>query len=312
VVSAATPQDRDEVVRLVIWPVWEGAQITLEQLQRRVRERVELLEAGARDNLRFNEYLHLKAETDTVDEQSELSLRVEPLPAGLRGFIEHVTQVVRLREVRALYGFSRVHPPSGGFGCSAVADISVAAKRWLPAVEVRGEGIFLSLDETRLSAWEARPSVIARALTLDRRHRAELKARVGPDAEPDYPISPRFVLIHSLAHALMGELSLECGYSTLGGLVRQGRADRLEPLLRAAVEGSRWCASDPLCMNGVTSLSDGLNGAACHACAMAPETSCETFNRFLDRALLIGLPGDAALAPELRTGFFDGFHRTEV
>ena len=61
---------------------------------------------------------------------------------------------------------------------------------------------------------------------------------------------------------------------TLGGLVRQGRSDRLEPLLRAAVDRSRWCAADPLCMSGVASLSDGLNGAACHACAMVPETSC--------------------------------------
>jgi hypothetical protein len=65
-------------------------------------------------------------------------------------------------------------------------------------------------------------------------------------------------------------------------------------------------------MSGVASLSDGLNGAACHACTMAPETSCETFNRFLDRALLIGLPGDAALPPDQRTGYFDGFAGVEV
>ena len=65
-------------------------------------------------------------------------------------------------------------------------------------------------------------------------------------------------------------------------------------------------------MSGVASLSDGLNGAACHACAMAPETSCETFNRFLDRALLIGLPGDATLPPEQRTGFFDEFAGMEA
>jgi hypothetical protein len=337
VTSAATPQDRDEVVRKLIKPLWEGSQ-TLEELQALVRQRVEQLEAGAQDDLRQEEYRYLTADADMVDAASELSLRVEPLPAGLTGFIHRATQVTRLREVRALYGFSRVHPPSGGFGSGSVADISVAKKRWLPAVEVRGEGIFLTLDEDRLAGWEVRPAVVARATALDQKNRADLKARVGDDAKPDYPITPRFVLIHTLAHALMSELSLECGYSTsslrerlyvgndsfsmcgvliytstpdadgtLGGLVRQGRGDRLEPLLRAAVEGSRWCASDPLCMSGVASLSDGLNGAACHACAMVPETSCETFNRFLDRALLIGLPGDAALPPDERTGFFDGF-----
>jgi hypothetical protein len=28
--------------------------------------------------------------------------------------------------------------------------------------------------------------------------------------------------------------------------------------------------------------------AACHGCALLPETSCEEFNRFLDRGLVIG------------------------
>lgn len=342
VTSARTPEDRDEVVRLVIMPLWEGPE-SVEDLQRMVRERVERLEAGALENLRFEEYRYLVADRDMTDESSELALRIEPLPSGLIGYLGQATQVTRLREVRALYGFSRVHPPSGGFGSGTVAKISVGEKRWLPAVEVRGEGIFLTLDETRLAAWETRPTVVTRAAQLDQKHRADLKARIGDEAEPEYPITPRFLLIHTLAHAVMAELSLECGYSTsslrerlyvdqgknamcgvliytaapdadgtLGGLVRQGRPDRLEPLLRAAVERSRWCASDPLCMSGVASLSDGLNGAACHACAMAPETSCETFNRFLDRALLIGLPGDASRPEAERAGYFDGFARGET
>jgi hypothetical protein len=124
-------------------------------------------------------------------------------------------------------------------------------------------------------------------------------------------------------------LSLECGYSTsslrerlyvdknnpsmcgvlihtstadangtLGGLVRQGRAERMEALVLAAIEAMEWCSSDPLCMKGINSLSDGMNLAACHSCVLAPETACEHFNRFLDRAMLVGEPGN----PEL--GFF--------
>jgi len=38
--------------------------------------------------------------------------------------------------------------------------------------------------------------------------------------------------------------------------------------------------------------------AACHSCMMAPETSCELHNRFLDRALLVGDGKDPAI------GFF--------
>lgn len=335
VISATTPHDRDEVVRLVIWPVWEGPELTMEELQRKVRERIALLASGASENLRFEEYRHLRSDRETADERSELSIRSEPPPASLEGYVSHVTQVVRLREVRALYGFSRIHPPSGGFGSGSIAKLSRTPKHWLPGVEVRGEGVFLTLDEGRLESWEARERVRARAAALDRKQREELRARLGEDAQPPFTISPRFLLVHTLSHALMRELALECGYSTsslrerlyveerapgmcgvliytstsdadgtLGGLVRQGRPDRFEHLFLSAIENSRWCSSDPLCMSGVATLSDGLNGAACHACAMAPETSCETFNRFLDRALLIGAPEDAALPPEEHLGFF--------
>jgi hypothetical protein len=45
-------------------------------------------------------------------------------------------------------------------------------------------------------------------------------------------------------------------------------------------------------------LSSPENLAACHACVLAPETSCQHFNSLLDRALLVGAPDN----PEL--GYF--------
>jgi len=33
---------------------------------------------------------------------------------------------------------------------------------------------------------------------------------------------------------------------------------------------------------------DSCNLAACHCCALVPETACEEFNRFLDRGLVVG------------------------
>lgn len=341
-VSATTPGDLDRIVELLVYPTWEDATIALEDLQATIRERMSHLNADVVDNLRFDEYRHLSSQTDSNDEASELTLKPQVVPAGLKTHLGRLTQVVRLREVRALYGFSRIHPPSGGFGSASIAQLSRSPKHWLPAVEVRGEGIFITLQPDLLAQWETRPTVQQRAAALDQRNRQELNDRLGDDAAPEFEISPRRVLLHTLAHALMAELALECGYSssalrerlyveerepgmgglliytaapdadgTLGGLVREGRPDRFEPLIRAAVERSRWCASDPLCMSGVASLSDGLNGAACHACAMAPETACEHFNRFLDRALLIGLPGDERLPEHERVGFFDALTRGE-
>lgn len=329
IVSAVTPEDQDKIVELVVWPNWEGPAMTLDEMKAKIRQRLELINAPARPELRFEEYLQLTSGQRTTDERSEFSIRPQAVPAGLRGLVGTLTQVVRLREVRAIYGFTRIHPPSGDFGTAQVAPLSVAPKTWLPAIEVRGEGIFVSLDEAAVRCWEADPDVVARTEGVRQRYEADWRSRMGADSEPPTKVTPRYMLVHTFSHALMRQLSLECGYSTsslrerlyvdaqapgmcgvlvytstadadgtLGGLVRQGRADRMEALIRSALKAIEWCSSDPLCMKGLNSLSEGLNLAACHSCVLAPETACESFNRFLDRAMLVGVPG----APEI--GFF--------
>ena len=334
ILSAPTPEHRAKVVELILMPIWEGPE-TPDELKQKNDDRIALLNAQTPDMLRFQEYLTLKTTQNTTEEKSELFLRFEPLPEGLRQHVGHITQVARLREVRALYGFSRINPPSGPMGKAKVTPLSKSPKHWLPAVEVRGEGIFITLAEERLREWEAREPVRRRAAALDHQNRQEIRERLGDDAEPRFPITARYVLIHTLSHLLMRELALECGYSTsslrerlyvdagelgmcgvliftatsdadgtLGGLVQQGRPDRIEALVRSAVDGARWCSSDPLCMTGIVSLSNGLNGAACHSCTLAPETSCETFNHFLDRALIVGIPGDERLQEDQQVGFF--------
>ena len=78
---------------------------------------------------------------------------------------------------------------------------------------------------------------------------------------------------------------------TLGGLVRMGKPGNLEPIILAAIDEARWCSADPVCMdmgNLHGQGPDSCNLAACHNCALVPETACEEFNRFLDRALVIG------------------------
>ena len=85
---------------------------------------------------------------------------------------------------------------------------------------------------------------------------------------------------------------------TMGGLVQQGKPKRFEALLMGAIEDAIWCSSDPLCIESRGQGIDSLNKAACHACALLPETSCEEGNRFLDRGALIGVPDHREL------GFF--------
>lgn len=76
---------------------------------------------------------------------------------------------------------------------------------------------------------------------------------------------------------------------TLGGLVRLGRPDRLEPVFQRALSRALWCSADPICSENLGGQGSYLaNLAACHSCVLLPETSCETFNHGLDRAMAVG------------------------
>ncbi|MFB4424182.1 DrmB family protein [Streptomyces sp. QL37] len=234
--------------------------------------------------------------------------------------------VKRLREVRALKAFSRVDTPETRTDVHEAA-LSLEELDWLPAMEVQGEGVFLRLDEERLDSWARSVAVAARADRMRNNHTRMMRERAqDPDSVPDSPASPRMVLLHTLAHALINEWSLDGGYpaaslrerlyasdimagilictatsdsaGSLGGLVAQGEPDRLKKSLESALDRARWCSADPLCIESEASGVGGINMAACHACVLLPETSCEHNNGLLDRALLIGTPEDASI------GFF--------
>jgi hypothetical protein len=238
--------------------------------------------------------------------------------------VDKVVVADRLREVRALEGFHRV-TPAGSDKLVHVALKHKSSVNWLPAIDVRGEGIFLSLDEGRLSVWEEKDAVRARVGELERRldesfMAPRLRERTGP------VLNPRYVLLHTLAHLLVRRLAFESGYAatslreriyarstgepsvaskqagvliytaagdsegTLGGLVRQGEHPRLQGTIIEALQDAMWCSSDPLCGENLASTFASLNFAACHACTLVAETSCESGNYLLDRVIVVGSP----------------------
>ncbi|MFC3494421.1 DrmB family protein [Glycomyces rhizosphaerae] len=242
----------------------------------------------------------------------------DPLWTELDGLVGRVVLADRLREVRALAGFSRYSPEARQLPVNTTRRSS-----WLPAVEAYGEGIFITLDEQRLAAWESVPSVRARAAQVDddMQHSFQLTRL---QAAAGTRVSPRFLLLHTLAHLLIRTLSFESGYNTaslrervygrpehgqhglllytaagdaegtLGGLVSQGEAPRLAETLLRTIESAAWCSADPLCLEHAGQGYEKLNRAACHACVLLPETSCEAGNTLLDRSMLIGgngIPG---------------------
>lgn len=276
------------------------------------------------DRLRLEEWHQIRIGAANGVAEETFEVRAEVVPQALTPFMEEIARLPRLREVRVLTGFTRIALPEDGVEHSS----SLARKaRWLPAIETHGEGIFVALREDAVARWAADPAVAARAAKLD----AEWAKARGNRAVEDR-ITPRRLLVHAFAHALMTQLSLSCGYSaasirerlyygddpvmagvliytaaadsdgTLGGLEREGRSERIGATILAAIRSMWWCSSDPSCIAGVATTTDPTNGAACHSCLMIPETSCESFNRFLDRVALVGLDGGTAV--ERLPGFF--------
>ncbi|MFF8013108.1 DrmB family protein [Streptomyces sp. NPDC007929] len=285
--------------------------------------------------LRNKEYERLRAGNDERERSREEQFICET-PLGDTNVLEGIgvtgpMLVKKLREVRALKAFTRVADPDSVSEANE-AELSSTALSWLPAMEVRGEGVFLRLAEGRLAEWESVTEVAERARRIRTAHRRVLERRASdPTQVQPSPATPRMVLLHTLAHVLINEWSLDAGYpaaalrerlyadeemagllvytatsdsaGSLGGLVAQGEPDRLASTIRSAIRRASWCSADPLCVEAEASGTGGTNMAACHACVMLPETSCEHNNTLLDRALLVGTPEN----PEL--GYFAGILR---
>ena len=300
--------------------VTAGTPYTVEDLVLAVRQRrqgTEDAERWSNQKLRQQEYealVHGKREVSK--DQDFVCESVAAIPKNVARWFDQVMLVKRLREVRALVSFSRITPPSPVPG-APFPPIYDARPDWLPGVEVIGEGVFLRLEEGRLRAWEGRKDVATRADIIDRNYRRRFE---GLNLEPDRVITPRLILLHSLAHALINEWSLDSGYpaaslrerlyispamagllvytassdsaGSLGGVIAQAESHRLEDgILRAA-----WCSADPVCIESEAAGVDALNLAACHACSLLPEVSCEERNVLLDRGVLVGTPGAPDLA----------------
>jgi hypothetical protein len=264
---------------------------------------------------------------DTSKNNSDFSLQPTASPEGYEKYFKKTVLVHKLREVRALIGFTRIQSP-GELGDienqteQTLAPISRKAPIWIPATEIRGEGIFLEFEEELIKTWENRPEVVKQGKSAKEAQKQWLNVR-NPDLvdKVSFP-GMRYILIHSFTHALMRQLTLECGYSaaslreriysqtpeaengpqaglliytaapdsegTLGGLVKLGEPKTLGYHINQALEQMKICTADPLCSEHIPDEgTPSLHWSACHSCLFAPETSCERGNKLLDRSVLV-------------------------
>ena len=250
---------------------------------------------------------------------------------GARPFadrIDAVVQVHRLREVSALTGFTRFEAPTPDILGEVDTDVERAAlalePAWFPAVENRGEGVFVQLATTAVAEWRGREDVRVRCATLAAGHERREAERPPNAKRRPFPGGP-YVLLHTLSHLLITSLALRCGYpaasirervyvdeaeqryglllytassdaeGTLGGLVQQARS--IGEHLRHALLLGQLCSNDPVCAHHRPDHSAEkrwLHGAACHGCTLIAETSCETRNDHLDRSLVARIIGGGA------------------
>ena len=276
------------------------------------------------EEIRTDEYRAL-CDSDADDDQFKTVS--SDIADDMKDYIDIIRRVTRLREVVALQGFNRISPFKDAEETNGepYAPLSRQPLDWLPAIEEFGEGIFIRLREDKVAEWEKR--------NLDRYHDMVIRAKKHPWVGKGMfgEGNVRYILLHTLAHLLIRQITIQCGYSTssineriystyngskepmsgiliftastdsdgsLGGLAREGEGERLRNTIRAALQEASWCSNDPICIDSRSQGYESLNYAACYACALLPETSCENANCLLDRASVVGKPDD------LRSGFF--------
>lgn len=293
---------------------------------------------------KFDEYdalsqeLHISKKDygDFVRESTNIDDYYDSQSLGIK-CIKNISLIKKVREVQALIGFSRLKPAEQNVFSKKtknIVSIKDEKTKWYPAYEVWGEGIFIEIDNDMIEKWLSRSAEPnKRAKILEQRFNDSYFGKESPRK-----ITPKFVLLHTLSHMLIKELSFNCGYSiaslkeriycsdqedgkimsgiliytasgdsegTLGGLVRQGYPDLFPKVFEKAIQSAKVCSNDPVCSLSGGQGRDFLNLAACYSCTLIPETSCEEFNIFLDRGLMVGTYENSNL------GFFQNEYENE-
>jgi len=191
----------------------------------------------------------------------------------------------------------------------------------LPGIESFGEGIFIDFDGIEINDWTEKQfnkqnfknrvdALMNNAIISEYRLSEEKQKMIK-----NQTYLAKFLVLHTFSHILIKELEFLVGYpatslserlyinetgmqgiliytiagaeGSYGGLISQSQSDRFIKIVKSAISRAIVCSSDPICYNSEGQGIGGLNLAACYSCSLLPETSCEEFNCYLDRAILV-------------------------
>ena len=262
------------------------------------------------------------------------SLAVEQTNISLLALIKIVDRHIvakRLREILVFEGFKRGYPEKGQDQPLVPPDI-VGESDWLPAIELFGEGVFFTFNEEVIDKWEQLSAVKKRADEVSERYE-----KTSQNLGNELVITPRFILLHTLAHLVIRELESAVGYpaaslseriyhsrnekmagvliytavpdvaGSLGGIIESSQPKTFLKILNNAFKHALWCSLDPVCTEHKGQGPGWLNRAACHGCVLVPETTCEYGNVFLDRVFIkgskeLGIPNFLEFVAECSNG----------
>lgn len=270
---------------------------------------------------RAEEYVALNGEVSVDDPNGEFIREDIDISAYGIPFVKGISLIHKIREVEALVAFSRLEPVDIDTEAEGEKIKKIPIKdsetNWYPGYDVRGEGIFIEFDSEAIDAWRTQNTFVADR--VEQTNENYKKSFYGSKKKRE--ITAKFLLLHTLSHLLMKQLSFECGYNiasikeriycseekdgicmsgiliytasgdsegTMGGLVRQGRPDTFPRIFRKAILSALTCSNDPVCSLSMGQGRDSLNLSACYSCTLVPETSCEEYNVFLDRGMVVG------------------------
>lgn len=285
----------------------------------------------SQESIRIDEYRAFVGPDELGEPDDFFKVSSVDIPEGFEKYFSKIKQVKKIREVIVLKGFRRIFPvieenleerQKMGMRDANYTSISNKNFDWLPANQLFGEGIFIEFNKDLVKSWELANKDRYKEMA-QRSQQLIYKNKMFDENHV------RYVLLHTFAHLLIRQLSSECGYEmaslkeriystidgfdddmcgvliytstsdsdgSLGGLVREGETERFGDTLRSLLEQNSWCSNDPLCIESTNQGSHGLNYAACHACSLLPETSCEHFNSYLDRASIVGTPDNVQIS----------------
>lgn len=268
-----------------------------------------------------DEYIELcKGNCD--DETGDFTTFTAEIPTKFKELLDKIVIVERLTEVQALYGFTRISPFVGALDNARIAPLSMNKKEWIPAVELKGEGIFIKFNKQAIKQWKSKVGKHYDMLSHSFNESYFENMRFS---NKTLPSNNEYVLLHSFSHLIMRQISMDCGYNiaslkekiystfideekdclemcgvliyltsadadgSLGGLTSIGANKvHFEKIIMNALRKAQWCSADPLCITSKQQGFSSLNYSACHDCLLIPETSCEFRNILLDRGSLIG------------------------